>query len=220
MYSLCTHTEGKFIIPKTQCTIVYKHADFDERHLLYKLVDQDQTIPQTSVQLSENEEEAAIIKQPEDITHQTMEPNQDASQTEEPGHEMNIPHEHESIEELTGIGLRLPNRKRHLPHEWWKPWELPQANMEQENATANTTWEPHGEPQSYAEAVRQPDAWNWERATRDKMNNNAENRTWSLVPRPKNCNMIGSRWVFQLKYNADRTIERHKASLVTKGYNQ
>jgi len=55
---------------------------------------------------------------------------------------------------------------------------------------------------------------------RDEMSNHAENRTWSLIPRPNDCNVIGSRWVFQLKYNADGTIERHKSRLVAKGYNQ
>jgi len=55
---------------------------------------------------------------------------------------------------------------------------------------------------------------------RDEMNNHSENRTWSLVPRPENCNVIGSGWVFQLKYNADGTIERHKTRLVAMGYNQ
>ena len=61
----------KFIIPKTRHTIVSECAEFDERHFLYKLVDQDQTVPQTSTQLFEHEEEAATIKQLEDITHQT-----------------------------------------------------------------------------------------------------------------------------------------------------
>jgi len=61
----------KFIIPKTRHTIVSERTEFDERHFLYKLVDQDQTVPQTSTQLFEHEEEAATIKQLEDITHQT-----------------------------------------------------------------------------------------------------------------------------------------------------
>src|SRR5882724_7136360 len=38
----------KFIIPKTRHTIVSECAEFDKRHFLYQLVDQDQTFPQTS----------------------------------------------------------------------------------------------------------------------------------------------------------------------------
>src|SRR5882724_7609518 len=41
----------KFIIPKTRHTIVSERTEFDERHFLYKLVDQDQTVPLTSTQL-------------------------------------------------------------------------------------------------------------------------------------------------------------------------
>jgi len=121
------------------------------------------------------------------------------------------------IEETMGIGSRLPTRERWPPSEWWKPWEPQQVSMEQ---ITNNAQEQHGQPQSYVEACRCPDAQDWKKAAKDEMKNHAENNTWSLVPRPDNCNVIGSRWVFKLKYNADSTIKRHKARLIMKGYNQ
>jgi len=64
-------------------------------------------------------------------------------------------------------------------------------------ATAHqSAQEPHGEPRSYAEAMQQPEKHAWERAARENLNNHTENSTWSLVPRPENCIVIGSRWVF------------------------
>lgn len=37
---------------------------------------------------------------------------------------------------------------------------------------------------------------------------------------PKGKKPVGCKWVFNLKYNADGTIERYKARLVAKGYTQ
>ncbi|XP_016185858.1 uncharacterized protein LOC107627538 [Arachis ipaensis] len=43
---------------------------------------------------------------------------------------------------------------------------------------------------------------------------------WVLVSLPPNREAIGSMWVFRVKYNADGSLQKHKARLVTQGYAQ
>jgi hypothetical protein len=45
-----------------------------------------------------------------------------------------------------------------------------------------------------------------------------KNDTWELVPRPKNKNVISTKWVFMNKLNEDGQVTRNKARLVCKGY--
>lgn len=46
------------------------------------------------------------------------------------------------------------------------------------------------------------------------------NQTWEFVPARQDMNVIGYKWVFRVKRQADGTIERYKARLVAKGFNQ
>jgi len=46
------------------------------------------------------------------------------------------------------------------------------------------------------------------------------NHTWMLTDFPQHKNVIGCKWVYKIKHNADGSIERYKARLVAKGYTQ
>lgn len=47
-----------------------------------------------------------------------------------------------------------------------------------------------------------------------------KNSSWELVDRPSNKLIIGVKWVYKRKLNLDGFIQKHKASLVAKGYIQ
>lgn len=47
-----------------------------------------------------------------------------------------------------------------------------------------------------------------------------DNGTWTVVDLPKGKKTIGCKWVHHLKFQADGTLERHKARLVVLGNNQ
>eukprot|EP00253_Pinus_taeda_P008857 PITA_08857 len=47
-----------------------------------------------------------------------------------------------------------------------------------------------------------------------------KNNTWELVPRPKDKNVIWTKWIFKNKLNENGDVIRNKARLVCKGYAQ
>lgn len=76
------------------------------------------------------------------------------------------------------------------------------------------------EPQTLREAVDAEDAVEWIRAMHDELNLLEENKTWELVKRPENQNVISNRWIFKTKYTADGEVEKYKARLVIRGFSQ
>ena len=73
------------------------------------------------------------------------------------------------------------------------------------------------EPASCEEALKDP---TWKIAMEREMSMIHKNKTWELVERPKDRKVIGVKWVFRTKLNADCSINKHKAKLVVKGYAQ
>ena len=78
----------------------------------------------------------------------------------------------------------------------------------------------HTDPRTYQEAMSREDCDEWKRAAEDEMQSIREAGTYTLVETPSGANIIGNKWVFKKKLKADKSVERYKARLVGKGYNQ
>ncbi|GJY06283.1 ribonuclease H-like domain-containing protein [Tanacetum coccineum] len=66
-------------------------------------------------------------------------------------------------------------------------------------------------PKSYCDAFNDP---NWQNAMPDEYTALIKNKTWTLVPRPPDTNIVRCMWLFLHKYLADDTLSRYKASLL------
>jgi hypothetical protein len=73
------------------------------------------------------------------------------------------------------------------------------------------------EPCSLANALADP---HWKHTMEEEYEALLNNQTWHLVPSSSNKNVIDCKWVYRIKKRANGTIDRYKAHLVAKGFNQ
>ena len=73
------------------------------------------------------------------------------------------------------------------------------------------------EPIDFEEAIN---SQVWIAAMQEELMMIEKNETWLLVDRPSHKKVIGVKWIFKTKLNADGSINKHKARLVAKGYSQ
>lgn len=73
------------------------------------------------------------------------------------------------------------------------------------------------EPQTVNQALKDK---RWRGAMSTEIDAFARNRTFDLVPRPLTHNVVGCKWIFTNKILSTGALNRCKARLVSKGYNQ
>ena len=75
-------------------------------------------------------------------------------------------------------------------------------------------------PTTLREALRSKEAPQWLAAAKLEMASIQGQGTWKLEPLPEGRKALGCKWVFAVKSTSDGLIERFKARLVVKGFNQ
>lgn len=73
------------------------------------------------------------------------------------------------------------------------------------------------EPTTYEEAAKHT---YWQQAIANELAALTKTNTWTLTTLPPNKKAVGCKWVFKVKHNVDRSVERHNARLVAKGFTQ
>jgi transposase InsO family protein len=113
--------------------------------------------------------------------------------------------------------LRRSTRERRAPIRWPAYYASAALTTEEDTELADVETV---EPTTYAEAINGADADLWQQAMKKEMQALHENKTWTLVPRPANCNLVGAKWVYRIKRRQDGSVDKYKARLVAKGHTQ
>jgi hypothetical protein len=87
------------------------------------------------------------------------------------------------------------------------------CSLEQTHLSLTSTIEP-----IYFEESSKDEFWN--KAMDEELDQIEKNDTWELVPRPKDKNVIDTKWGYRNKLNEYGQVTRNKAILVCKGYAQ
>jgi len=73
------------------------------------------------------------------------------------------------------------------------------------------------EPSTFKQASTKPE---WIEAMTHEYNALFSNQTWTLCPRPSHHNVVRNKWVFKVKQKSDGSVDKFKACLVAKGFEQ
>jgi hypothetical protein len=73
------------------------------------------------------------------------------------------------------------------------------------------------EPKKFAQANEDK---HWVNAMKEELNQIENNETWGIVPKPKDKNVIGTKWVFKKNLDEDGQVVINKSRLIYKVYAQ
>ena len=73
------------------------------------------------------------------------------------------------------------------------------------------------EPSTLDEALEND---RWKEAMQAEYDSIMKNETWELVDKPPRRKIIGTKWIWKVKYKADGSLEKYKARLVAQGFSQ
>lgn len=76
------------------------------------------------------------------------------------------------------------------------------------------------EPRTFEDALLSPERDAWQTAMQEEIDSLKENHTWELVDLPPGRKVVGCKWTYKKKEDANGKPVRYKARLVAQGYSQ
>ena len=116
------------------------------------------------------------------------------------------------------VVLHIPSMNLHPMQTRSKTGTIkPRACLTTISSSSSVAAPEFSEPVSYKSALKIPV---WYAAMKEEIDALHNQQTWSLVSLPLQKNLVGCKWIFRIKKNADGSIARHKARLVAQGFSQ
>ncbi len=168
-----------------------------------------------------------------EIQEEAAEPEVERFRDETPPIEDEQMHENE-IERRGEADAGRPRRQRREPGYWWIGNADERARREaQDRANLAETEEndtysflinkaiQDGEvPQTYEKTLQSEMRRHWVSAMEAEIASMKENQVWDLVPLPQGKRVVGCKWVFAIKLDAEGNVIKHKARIVAQGFTQ
>eukprot|EP00253_Pinus_taeda_P011464 PITA_11464 len=142
---------------------------------------------------------------PRQVNHENIKEDEDYPQNQTDDEEET----HEELEDQIRIEEKTPSRYVQKNHLESKILGQKEVGIQTRRTIA--------EASSYLALLSSTEPQN---AMDEELEQIEKNNTWELVPRPKDKNVIGTKWIFKNKLNENGEVIRNKAKLVCKGYAQ
>ena len=76
------------------------------------------------------------------------------------------------------------------------------------------------DPATMKEVLDRPDAEQWKESIGIELASIIQKGVWQIVERPRDTNIVKSKWVFKVKRHQSGNIDKYRSRLVAKGYSQ
>jgi hypothetical protein len=73
------------------------------------------------------------------------------------------------------------------------------------------------EPTYFEESIQRKE---WTDAMTEEYQSIMKNEVWEIVPKPKNKDVVSSKWLFKIKHDVDGSTKKYKARFVARGFSQ
>ena len=119
-------------------------------------------------------------------------------------------------QEPTRVSMRQPKPNRNFDSNTW-------CTNSAQALFGETMPDPAGQkaniPNTYKQATSEsnPHHAEWRKAIEKEVQSLHQNETFTIMPRPEKCRVLGLKWVFRVKENQDGSIDRYKARCTALG---